>query len=113
MQSPLVIAPAAVLYLVLVLPQFGSVFIEVLNPTLAGVTALLGTKTGATLAWVHFPAFYLFVGRWVYLDSRERGISAWLMAPVLFFTLLLGPIGFLLYLGTRSVLERNRPAANV
>jgi len=59
----LVIAPAAVLHLVLVLSQFGSVFIEVLNLTLAGVTALLGTKTCATLAWVHFLAFDLFVGR--------------------------------------------------
>jgi hypothetical protein len=30
--------------------------------------------------FLHFLAFDLFVGRWVYLDSRERGISALLMA---------------------------------
>ncbi len=98
MQSPLVVVPAAALYLVLVLPQFGTVFLEVLNPTLPGIAALLGTEQGATIGWVHFLAFDLFVGRWVYLDSRERAISAWLMAPVLFFLLMLGPIGLLLYL---------------
>ena len=51
------------------------------------------------------------MGRWAYLDSRERRISAWLMAPVLFLTLMLGPIGFGLYLALRSLpaLSLNRP----
>lgn len=98
MQSPLVVVPVAALYLVLVLPQFGTVFFEVLNPTLPAIGAMLGTERGATFGWVHFLAFDLFVGRWVYLDSRERAISAWPMAPVLFFVLMLGPIGLLLYL---------------
>ena len=108
MRSPLVVAPAAAFYLVLVLPQFVTVFLVVLNPTLPTVAALLGAETGATIVWVHFLAFDLFVGRWAYLDSLERSISAWVMAPVLFFTLMLGPIGFLLYLGLRDVLRRNR-----
>ena len=98
MQSLLVLVPVAVLYALLVLPHFGDIFIEVANPTLSSISALLGTPDGATIGWVHFLAFDLFVGRWVYLDSRERAISAWLMAPVLFFVLMLGPIGLLLYL---------------
>ena len=103
MDSPLVAAPAALLYAVLVLPQAGAVLPAVLNPTLPGIMALLGTEAGATIAWVHFLAFDLFVGRWVYLDSRERGISAWLMAPVLFLVLMLGPAGFLTYVGLRGL----------
>jgi hypothetical protein len=63
----------------------------------------LGSPAGATIAWVHFLAFDLFVGRWIYLDSQDRRISAWLMAPVLFLTLMLGPAGFLFYLVVRSV----------
>jgi hypothetical protein len=58
---------------------------------------------GATIAWVHFLAFDLFVARWIYLDSRERQVSPWLLAPLLFLTLMLGPAGFLLYLAVRSV----------
>ena len=39
MQSPLIVVPAAALYLVLVLPQIGTVFLEVFNPTLPAIAA--------------------------------------------------------------------------
>ena len=67
------------------------------------IARLLGTSAGATAAWAHFLAFDLFVGRWAYLDSRERNISAWIMAPVLFLILMLGPLGFAMYLGVRAL----------
>ena len=102
MRSPFVSGVPAVLYAVLVLSRLGSIWPAVSRPTLSGIAALLGSPAGATIAWVHFLAFDLFVGRWIYLDSQERGISAWLMAPVLFLTLMLGPAGFLLYLAVRS-----------
>ena len=66
--------------------------------TLDGVAALLGSPEGAAIAWVHFLAFDLFVGRWIYLDSRERRLGALLMGPILFLGLMLGPLGFLSYL---------------
>jgi hypothetical protein len=102
-RSPLVSAAPALLYLALALPRFGELLAALASPTLPGIAAALGTPAGATLAWAHFLAFDLFVGRWAYLDSRERGISAWIMAPVLFFTLMLGPIGFLGYLAVRAL----------
>lgn len=110
--SPWVAAAPAALYAALVLPRAGEVFVAVSNPSLAGVVALLGTEFGATVAWVHFLAFDLFVGRWAYLDSRERDIHPLVMAPVLFLTLMLGPLGFLTYLGVRTVAGL-RPAARV
>lgn len=117
-QSPLIITAAALLYAALVLPRIGQVLPAALHPTLPGITALLGSAAGATMAWAHFLAFDLFVGRWIYLDSRERNISAWLMAPILFFVLLLGPTGFLLYMicrGAYTLLQfrRKQPAAAV
>ena len=57
---------------------------------------------GATIGWVHFLAFDVFVARWAYLDSQARSLSAWLMAPVLFLTLMLGPMGLLVYLVLRG-----------
>lgn len=99
-RSPWIAAPAALLYAALVLPQLTSVLSTVANPDLSGVTALLGTPAGATISWVHFLAFDLFVGRWLYLDSRKRGLSPWLISPVLIVTLMLAPVGFLLYLLT-------------
>ena len=103
MRSPLVALLPALIYAVLVLPRFGAIFVAVSNPTLAGIVSILGTPAGATIAWVHFLAFDLLAGRWAYLDSRERGISGLLMAPILFFILMLGPIGFLLYLAARAI----------
>lgn len=106
LQSPLVILPPALLYAALTLPRLAEVFPAVSNPTLDGIAALLGTPAGATIAWAHFLAFDLFVGRWIYFDGRERGISALLMALVLFLTLMLGPLGFLVYLVLRNLAAR-------
>jgi len=108
MRSPLVSAAPALIYAALVLPRASELLIALASPTVGGVATLLGTPAGTTIAWAHFLAFDLLVGRWAYLESRERAISAWLMAPVLFFILMLGPIGFLLFLAVRSF---HRPQA--
>src|SRR5262250_2469253 len=83
-RSPMVSAAPAILYAALVLPRLGTIWPAVSRPTLPGVEALLASPAGATIAWAHFLAFDLFVGRWIYLDSQDRRISSWLMAPVLF-----------------------------
>lgn len=101
--SPLIVLPPALLYAALVVPRIRSLFGQLANPSLEGVAALLGTPEGATIGWVHFLAFDLFVGRWAYLNSRERQISAWLMAPVLFSILMFGPLGFVIYLAVRAL----------
>ena len=110
MESPLVIVAPALLYTALVLPAIREVLPIVNRPSLPAVASLLGSPAGATIGWVHFLAFDLFVGRWVYLDSRDREISPWLMAPVLYLTLMLGPMGFLLYLAVRAMAARSARA---
>ena len=102
--SPWIVAPPALLYLVTLLPVAGMVMPEVINPVQARIMSLLGTPTGTTLAWAHFVAFDLFVGRWIYLESRGRQYSAWWVSPVLLLTLFVGPIGLLMYLVARTVI---------
>jgi len=111
LKSPVVIIAPVIAYVILVLPQIGRLLPKVMGPQLPEIAALLGTPEGATIGWMHFLAFDLFVGRWVYLDSRERGISAWLMAPILFFILMLGPLGFLLYLCVLAIKNAVRTSA--
>ena len=103
MRSPFISAAPALLYAALVVPRVGSIWPAIVRPTLTGVAVLLGSPEGATIAWVHFLTFDLFIGRWIYLDSQERRLSALLMAPILFLTLMLGPLGFLAYLLLRAV----------
>ncbi|WP_433533321.1 ABA4-like family protein [Micromonospora sp. CA-263727] len=100
--SPLVVAPVLAIYAILVIPALGAVLPAVASPTLDGVRDLLGTADGAAAAWAHMIAFDLFVGRWAWLDSRERGVPALVMAPVLVLTILLGPIGLAAYLAVRT-----------
>lgn len=100
------IVPAAVLYAVLVVPNLAALLPMLANPELAAIAALLGTPQGATVAWAHFLAFDLFVGRWVYLDGRTIGLSAWIVSPILFFVLMVGPAGFLLYVLARLIKTR-------
>lgn len=102
------IAPLALAYAVLLIPQLGGggLIADLMNPTLDGLATLLGNPAGVAVGWIHFLAFDLFVGRWEYLDSREKGISAWLASPCIFLTLMFGPLGFLLYLVLRTFFKR-------
>ncbi|MEV7623490.1 ABA4-like family protein [Actinoplanes sp. NPDC089786] len=100
--SPWIVLPPLLIYGALVAGAFTEVLPAVAQPTLGGVRDLLGTADGAAAGWAHFIAFDLFVGRWAYLDSREREIPALLMAPILLLTILLGPLGLLVYLLVRT-----------
>jgi len=77
--SPWIAGPAALLYAVWVIPSMMDLLPALANPNIGDITALLGTPEGATVAWAHFVAFDLFVGRWVYLDSHARRITALLI----------------------------------
>ncbi|MFI5938180.1 ABA4-like family protein [Actinoplanes sp. NPDC051494] len=99
--SPWIVLPVLLIYAITVAGSLGEVLPAVASPTLGGVRELLGSADGATAGWAHMIAFDLFVGRWAYLDSRERAIPALLMAPVLLLTILLGPVGLLAYLVVR------------
>jgi hypothetical protein len=108
--SPLIVVPPLLVYAVAVLPELATFLAGVSNPDLAGVSALLATPVGVAAGWAHFVAFDLFVGRWCYLDARERGIHPLVMAPVLVLTILLAPLGLLAHLALRAALPARTPA---
>ncbi len=47
--------------------------------------------------WIHYLIFDLFVGAWETRDAQRRGIPHLLVIPCLIATLLVGPLGLLLY----------------
>jgi len=101
-RSPLIVVPPLVIYAALVLPALGVVLPAVARPDLPAVAGLLGGPLGATAAWAHFLAFDLFIGRWIYLDARERPWPTPLLSGLFLATLLLGPLGLGAYLAARS-----------
>ncbi|WP_194833303.1 ABA4-like family protein [Nocardia sp. XZ_19_369] len=101
--SPLICVPPLAVYAILVLPNFATFWSAVTSPELPAVQTLLGSSVGAAAGWAHFIGFDLFLGRWIYLDSRSRGIHSLVISPLLLFTILLAPLGVLAYLLIRSL----------
>jgi hypothetical protein len=112
MRSHWVIVPPTLLYSLLVLPQLLSLFPILANPNLNSIATLLSSEAGATVAWVHFLAFDLFVGRWIYLENLKHRIHPGLVGVVLLMVLMFGPFGYLLYMGLRSIQPRAATAVS-
>lgn len=103
MASPLVVAPPAVVYVAFMAPRLSMVAPTISRPTLSNVASLLGTPEGATAGWLHMMMADLFVGRWIYLDARARGLDSRLISPVLGVAMIFSPAGLLMYLALRRV----------
>jgi hypothetical protein len=101
--SPFIAVPPLLVYVALLVPQFTTFAGPIVSPDLPGLAAVLGTPAGAAAIWAHAIGFDLLVGRWMYLDARDRGIHPLVMAPVFVLTILLSPLGFLTYLVIRTV----------
>jgi ABA4-like protein len=99
--SPWCLVPIAIAYVALVVPELPTVLPMLMRPQLPEIAALLGSERGATIAWAHFLAFDAFVGRWIHSDALARGVPGWLLAPILFCTLMVGPLGLTLWLLVR------------
>lgn len=77
--------------------------------TIAGVQALFSSKAGAVIGWTHYLAFDLFVGLWIARDADNKGVGRLWQIPILFLTLMVGPVGLLIWLIVRE--PRARAAA--
>lgn len=74
--------------------------------SLEGVLALFSRPVGVLTGWTHYLVFDLFVGAWIGRDAIARRVPHLLVVPCLFFTLMFGPVGLLLYIGLRLALRR-------
>jgi hypothetical protein len=106
MASPWVVLPVLVVWLVLAVPVFADLVPLVLRPSLDGLVAFTADEGALAALWAQIIAWDLFIGRWVYLDSRERDAHPAVMGPLLVLVVLLSPIGLPLYLAARGVLTR-------
>lgn len=105
--SPWSATPPLVFWFIFALPMFGELLPAVAKPTLAGWQDLLAEPAAITFAWAQIIAWDLFLGRWMYLDSRERGIHPLVMGPLLVVAIMLSPIAMPVYLILRKTLGRS------
>ncbi len=72
----------------------------------AGVSQLFSHPHGIMIGWSHYLVFDLFVGAWEARDAQRRGVPHWALVPCLFFTLMLGPVGLLMYVVLRLLMGK-------
>ena len=70
---------------------------DITDYSIPGIRALFQSDGGIVLGWTHYLAFDLFVGLWIAKDADAKGFSRIVQLPILFATLMAGPIGLLLW----------------
>lgn len=83
----------------------------VIDLSLEGLAALLGTPWGTLIAWTHLLVGDLFMGVWIYQESRRMDAPLIPAGLFLFFTLMSGPFGLLMFLVWRGTRRNSAPAA--
>jgi hypothetical protein len=104
--TPWMATPPLVFWYIFAIPHFGELLPAVAKPSLAVWQDLVADPAVMTLVWAQVIAWDLFIGRWMYLDSRERDIHPLVMAPLLVLAIMLSPIAVPLYLLLRNALSR-------
>ncbi|MFD5826966.1 ABA4-like family protein [Lentzea sp. NPDC060358] len=112
-ESYLIVLPPALIYVVLLVPEFTTVLPLVTRPEIGPLAEYLATDSGTALVWAHMLAWDLFVGRWIYLEGRRLGIHPLVVAPVLVITILLAPVALPVFLVIRKLCDTTNRGATV
>jgi Domain of unknown function (DUF4281) len=106
--SPLPFITLAGLYIYLLIVAVNPESAQALaNPKLADIARFFADEGAAAVGWVHFLVMDLFVGRYIYLEGRDKGI---ITIHSLILCLFFGPIGLLSHLVTNAIIDRFKPA---
>ena len=74
--------------------------------SLTSVITLFTEENAVLAGWIHYLAFDLLVGMWMLDQNKELKINQLVMAPCLFLTFMLGPIGFLLFMIIKTIKQK-------
>ena len=108
--TPWMAIPPVVFWFIFAIPNFGDLLSATTEPTLSAWQNLLSDPAMMVAIWGQIIAWDLFLGRWIYLDSRARDAHPLAMAPLLVLAILLSPVAVPLYLLLRPTLTRTRNA---
>lgn len=76
--------------------------------SLASVVLLFENPVAVMAGWIHYLAFDLFIGAWQARDARINGISHYMIFPALLLTLILGPLGLIVFMVTKFIVLKRR-----
>lgn len=71
--------------------------------TIDDIKQIFSSDWGILTGWVHYLCFDMLVGIWISRNSQQKNIPhGWVILP-LFFTFMLGPLGWIIYLVIRRI----------
>ncbi|MFD6277403.1 ABA4-like family protein [Streptomyces sp. NPDC060209] len=109
--SPLTVLPVLTLWAVMAAPVFPELWAAVSSPDIDTFRALTALANGAGAVWAQIIAWDLLLGQWMFLESRRLGVSPLVMGPLLVLTILLSPLGLVVFLFIRAARKpRSRSA---
>ena len=73
---------------------------------LRSVMALFSEENAVLAGWIHYLAFDLLVGMWMLDQNKKLKINHLVIAPCLFLTFTLGPVGFLLFMIIKTIKQK-------
>ncbi|HEX8512733.1 MAG TPA: abscisic acid-deficient protein Aba4 family protein [Allosphingosinicella sp.] len=76
--------------------------------TLAAIARAFDKPILLLAGWIHYLVLDLWVGSWEAEHSGRAGVSYALLLPCLFATMMIGPLGLLLYLGVAAFRRKSR-----
>jgi hypothetical protein len=92
-----VLVPLCLLYLLMLSTHLKAVPTDA-GYTLAAVARFFEKPVLLLAGWIHYLVLDLFAGSWEAEHAERAGVSHALLLPCLFATLMIGPLGLLLYL---------------
>jgi len=80
----------------------GPAGVEANFSSIEGIRGIFASDGGVVVGWTHYLAFDLFIGLWIAKDADAKQFSRFTQAPILFTTLMAGPLGLFVWLIIRE-----------
>jgi hypothetical protein len=109
--SPLTVVPVLLVHVAMAIPVFPELWAAVSSPDIDVFRDLTARANGAGAVWAQVIAWDLLLGQWMYREARRLGIHPLVMGPLLVLTILLSPIGLLIFLVVRAARPAHRSPA--
>lgn len=101
--------PLCLLYLLFLFTHLKAIPTD-LGYTPAAVAAFFEKPVLLLAGWIHYLVLDLFTGSWEAEHSEKAGVPYPVLAACLFATLMIGPLGLLLYLAVAAARRSRRPS---
>lgn len=79
--------------------------------SLQAVMHMFTIEEAVLAGWLHYLVFDMLVGMWMLDQNKTLKIHQAIMAPCLLATFMMGPVGFLIFMGIRKIASRKQISA--